>query len=56
MLYAGAPAGVTAGRQRDVVDAARALNRLEGDSIDDPEIRDAFRKLLKSFARRKPKG
>lgn len=24
-------------------------------SIDDPEIRDAFRKLLKSFARRKPK-
>ena len=25
-------------------------------SIDDPEIRDAFRKLLKSFARRKPKG
>ena len=25
-------------------------------SIDDPEIRDAFRKLVKSFARRKPKG
>ena len=24
-------------------------------SIDDPEIRDAFKKLLKSFARRKPK-
>ena len=25
-------------------------------SIDDPEIRDAFTKLLKSFARRKPKN
>jgi predicted nucleic acid-binding Zn ribbon protein len=25
-------------------------------SIDDPEIRDAFRKLLKSFARRKPRA
>jgi len=25
-------------------------------SIDDAEIRDAFKKLLKSFARRKPRG
>jgi predicted nucleic acid-binding Zn ribbon protein len=25
-------------------------------SIDDPEIREAFKKLLKSFARREPKG
>ncbi len=38
VLYAGNPAGVNAGRQRDIVDATEALNRLENDAIDDPEI------------------
>jgi hypothetical protein len=38
VLYVGNPAGVTAGRQRDVVDAAQSLNRLENDLVDDPEI------------------
>ena len=38
VLYAGDPAGVTPARQRDIVDATRALNRLEQDAIDDPEI------------------
>ncbi len=37
VLYVGNPGGVTGGRQRDVVDAAQALNRLN-DSVDDPEI------------------
>jgi hypothetical protein len=38
VLYAGNPPGVSAARQRDVVDATQALNRLENDAIDDPEI------------------
>ncbi len=38
VLYVGNPAGVDAGRQRDVVDAAQALNRMRNDSVDDPEI------------------
>jgi hypothetical protein len=38
VLYVGDPAGVSAGRQRDVVDAAAALNRLQNDLVDDPEI------------------
>jgi hypothetical protein len=38
VLYVSNPSGVDVGKQRDVVDAARALNRLENDSVDDPEI------------------
>ncbi|HBI46633.1 MAG TPA: sulfatase [Planctomycetales bacterium] len=38
VLYVTNPGGVDAGKQRDVVDATRALNRLENDSVDDPEI------------------
>jgi hypothetical protein len=38
VLYVGRPPGVTVGRQRDVVDAVRALNRLRPDSVDEPEI------------------
>ncbi|HVS37067.1 MAG TPA: DUF1501 domain-containing protein [Gemmataceae bacterium] len=38
VLYAGDPPGVNAGRQRDVVDATEALNRLENDAVGDPEI------------------
>ncbi len=38
VLYVSSPKGVDASRQRDVVDAAQALNRLSNDSVDDPEI------------------
>src|SRR5262249_4537193 len=38
VLYVTNPAGVTPQRQRDVVDAADALNRLRDEQIDDPEI------------------
>lgn len=38
VLYVGRPAGVTEGRQRDVVDAVNALNRLSDGNVDNPEI------------------
>jgi hypothetical protein len=38
VLYVGSPKGVSAGRQRDVVEAVQALNRLEESVVDDPEI------------------
>ncbi|HUR38218.1 MAG TPA: DUF1501 domain-containing protein [Planctomycetota bacterium] len=38
VLYLGSPAGVTSGRQRDVIDSVDALNRIHLDSVDDPEI------------------
>jgi hypothetical protein len=38
VLYVGNPGGVTPQRQRDVVDAAQTLDRLENDVVDDPEI------------------
>jgi hypothetical protein len=38
VLYVSSPRGVNADRQRDVVDAVQALNRLEGGVADDPEI------------------
>jgi hypothetical protein len=38
VLYLGRPKGVDAGKQRDVVDAVQALNRLRDRVADDPEI------------------
>ena len=38
VLYVKNPNGVTTTRQRDVVDAVDALNRIESESVDDPEI------------------
>jgi hypothetical protein len=38
VLYVRSPAGVTPDRQRDVVDAAEALNRMHDEAVDDPEI------------------
>jgi uncharacterized protein DUF1501 len=38
VLYVSNPQGVDAKKQRDVVDATQALNRLQNDSVDDPEI------------------
>jgi hypothetical protein len=38
VLYVNNPAGINEQRQRDVVDAAAALNKLEDEAINDPEI------------------
>jgi hypothetical protein len=38
VLYLGSPAGVDAGRQRDVVDVVQSLNRLRESVVEDPEI------------------
>jgi hypothetical protein len=38
VLYVRNPAGVTPGRQRDVVDAVQELNALRDEVVDDPEI------------------
>jgi hypothetical protein len=38
VLYVGSPPGVTAARQKDVVDAAAKLNQLQNSAVDDPEI------------------
>ena len=38
VLYIGRPHGTTADQQRDVVDAIRALDSIENETIDDPEI------------------
>ena len=38
VLYIGRPEGTTPDRQRDVVDAVRALDSIENEMVDDPEI------------------
>ncbi len=38
VLYLSNPKGVTRARQRDVIDAIHALNRLHQETVDDPEI------------------
>jgi len=38
VLYVGSPPGVTADRQKDIVDTASQLNQLHGGTQDDPEI------------------
>jgi hypothetical protein len=38
VLYIGRPQGTSPDRQRDVVDAVRALDSLENEMVDDPEI------------------
>jgi hypothetical protein len=38
VLYLSSPQGVSPGQQRDVVDAVQALNRLQNNLVDDPEI------------------
>ncbi len=38
VLYARSPEGVTDQRQRDVVDAVEAINQLQNEIVDDPEI------------------
>ena len=38
VLYVGRPRGISEGRQRDVVEAVKQLNKLEDAVVDDPEI------------------
>lgn len=38
VLYVSRPEGITKRQQRDVVDAVNALNELENEAVDDPEI------------------
>ncbi|QDU97614.1 DUF1501 domain-containing protein [Lignipirellula cremea] len=38
VLYVSRPQGISAGRQRDVVEAVNALNRMQDQLVDDPEI------------------
>src|SRR6058998_1901328 len=38
VLYVNSPRGVSADRQRDVVEAVQSLNRMQGEADDDPEI------------------
>jgi hypothetical protein len=38
VLYVGSPPGVSAGQQKDVVDAAAKLNQIQNNAVDDPEI------------------
>ena len=38
VLYLGTPKGVTRGRQRDVVGAVEALNRIRNETLEDPEV------------------
>jgi hypothetical protein len=38
VLYVNNPQGVSQDKQRDIVDTAKALNKIHNDSVDDPEI------------------
>jgi hypothetical protein len=38
VLYVNSPQGVSPDKQRDIVEAAKALNKIQNDSVDDPEI------------------
>jgi hypothetical protein len=49
VLYVKSPDGVTPDRQRDVVDAAQALNRLYDESADDPEVRTRIEQYEMAF-------
>jgi hypothetical protein len=49
VLYVNSPGGVTAARQRDVVDAAQTLNRLEDETVDDPEIATRIQQYEMAF-------
>jgi uncharacterized protein (DUF1501 family) len=38
VLYVGRPGGMSSQKQRDVVDAVNALNRIQEESVEDPEV------------------
>ncbi len=49
VLYVKSPDGVTAERQRDVVDAAQSLNKIFNDGADDPEVLTRIRQYEMAF-------
>jgi hypothetical protein len=49
VLYVNSPGGVTAGRQRDIVDTTEALNRLYNETADDPEVVTRIRQYEMAF-------
>ncbi len=49
VLYVNSPAGVTAQRQRDIVDTTEALNRLYNETADDPEVVTRIRQYEMAF-------
>jgi Protein of unknown function (DUF1501) len=49
VLYVSNPAGVTKDRQRDVVDASQALNKLFDQQVDDPEIATRIQQYEMAF-------
>jgi hypothetical protein len=50
VLYLSSPNGVDQGKQRDVVDAVQALNKLHNDTVDDPEIATRISQYEMAFA------
>ena len=50
VLYLSRPRGVTASRQRDVVDAVEKLNTIENAAVDDPEIATRISQYEMAFA------
>ena len=49
VLYVNNPGGVTARRQRDVVDTTQALNQLYNEEADDPEVLTRIRQYEMAF-------
>ncbi len=49
VLYVTNPRGVTRERQRDVVDAVQALNRLQAGVVDDPEVQTRITQYEMAF-------
>jgi hypothetical protein len=49
VLYVSRPRGVDRDRQRDVVDAVQALNRMQADLVDDPEIETRVQQYEMAF-------
>ncbi len=49
VLYVKSPGGVTAQRQRDIVDTTEALNRLYNERADDPEVLTRIRQYEMAF-------
>jgi hypothetical protein len=49
VLYVKTPQGVDGGKQRDVVDAVRELNELQGKLVDDPEVQTRIAQYEMAF-------
>ncbi len=47
--YLSSPAGVSQAQQRDIIDAAQSLNRIEQETVDDPEIATRIQQYEMAF-------